>query len=49
MAKKFNITGNCIARLHYMANVSTKLNKIKDMVEEGWIDHNGKRIFIAWV
>jgi hypothetical protein len=35
MAKKFNITGNCIARLHYMADVSTKLKKIKDMVEDG--------------
>jgi hypothetical protein len=35
MAKKFNITGTCIARKHYMANVSTKLNKIKEMVEDG--------------
>ena len=35
MAKKFNITGTCIAHKHYMANVSTKLNKIKEMVDDG--------------
>jgi hypothetical protein len=35
MAKKFNITGTCIARKHYMANVSAKLNKIKEMVDDG--------------
>ncbi len=35
MAKKFNITGNCIAEQHYMADVSKKLEKVYDMVESG--------------
>ncbi len=35
MAKKFNITGNCIAEQHYMADVSKKLEKVYGMVESG--------------
>jgi hypothetical protein len=35
MAKKFNITGNCIANEHYMADVSKKLEKVYAMVESG--------------
>jgi Predicted AAA-ATPase len=35
MARKFNITGNCFAEDHYMADVSRKLAKIQEMVEHG--------------
>ena len=34
MAKKFNITGTCIPARHYMADVSTKIAKIMQMVED---------------
>ena len=34
MAKKFNITGTCIPAKHYMADVSTKIAKIMQMVED---------------
>ncbi len=35
MAKKFNITGNCYAEIHYMADISKKLNRTFAMVESG--------------
>ncbi len=35
MAKKFNITGNCVSRLHYMVDISAKLVEILDLVENG--------------
>lgn len=35
MKKKFNVTGLCISRKHYMADVSNKLKKAVTMVEEG--------------
>jgi hypothetical protein len=35
MAKKFNITGNCLPNQHYMADISRKLEKVRNMVEEG--------------
>jgi hypothetical protein len=35
MSKKFNITGNCRADKHYMADVSKKLERVYDMVEAG--------------
>ena len=35
MAKKFNVTGVCIPELHYMINLSSRLEKIKDMVDQG--------------
>jgi hypothetical protein len=35
MSKKFNITGNCHASRHYMADVSKKLEQTFRMVEEG--------------
>ena len=35
MAKKFNVTGVCIPELHYMINLSSRLEKIKDMVDHG--------------
>ncbi len=35
MAKKFNITGNCRAEKHYMADVSKKLARVYTMVEDG--------------
>jgi hypothetical protein len=35
MAKEFNITGNCNAKRHYMADVSKKLEKVYAMVESG--------------
>ncbi len=35
MAKKFNITGNCHANMHYMADISKKLKRTFAMVESG--------------
>ncbi len=35
MAKKFNITGNCFAEDHYMADVSRKLARVRAMIEDG--------------
>jgi energy-coupling factor transporter ATP-binding protein EcfA2 len=35
MAKKFNITGNCFYREHYMADVSRKLTQVRKMIDEG--------------
>jgi AAA-like domain len=35
MQKKFNITGNCRAKKHYMADVSKKLEQAFRMVEDG--------------
>jgi hypothetical protein len=35
MAKKFNITGRCISRQHYIADMSKKIKATTDMVEEG--------------
>jgi hypothetical protein len=35
MSKKFNITGNCRAEKHYMADVSKKLERVYAMVEAG--------------
>jgi hypothetical protein len=35
MAKKFNITGLCIPREHYMADISAKMDSIVEMVANG--------------
>jgi hypothetical protein len=35
MAKKFNITGLCLPDKHYMANVSNKLEKVCEMIDNG--------------
>ena len=35
MQKKFNITGLCFSNQHYMADVSKKLQKTLEMVEDG--------------
>lgn len=35
MKKKFNTTGVCIPHLHYMVDITDKLNKIKEMVYDG--------------
>jgi Predicted AAA-ATPase len=35
MAKKFNITGNCFKKEHYMADVSRKLAQAQKMIVEG--------------
>ncbi|MBF0224812.1 MAG: AAA family ATPase [Desulfobacterales bacterium] len=35
MMKKFNYTGVCIPEKHYMVNISNKLSKIMEMIEEG--------------
>jgi transposase len=35
MGRKFNITGSCDAKKHYMANVSHKLEQALQMVDEG--------------
>ncbi len=33
--KKFNITGTCIPEKHYMVDISKKIQKILEMIEEG--------------
>jgi predicted AAA+ superfamily ATPase len=35
MTKEFNITGNCRAKEHYMADVSKKLEQVYNLVERG--------------
>ena len=35
MAKKFNITGLCFPKQHYMADVSKKIDRTLQMVEQG--------------
>jgi energy-coupling factor transporter ATP-binding protein EcfA2 len=35
MDKRFNITGNCFAHQHYMADVSRKLAQIQTMIDDG--------------
>lgn len=35
MQKRFNISGDCKANLHYMVNLDTRLQKIKRMVDNG--------------
>ena len=35
MAKVFNVTGNCIPRLHYMVDLTSRLEAIKGMVDAG--------------
>ena len=33
--KKFNITGKCIPELHYMVDISERIDRIKRMVDAG--------------
>lgn len=35
MAKVFNVTGNCIPRLHYMVDLTSRLEAIRGMVDAG--------------
>ena len=35
MKKKFNITGTCFPKQHYMADVSRKMGQVFEMIEEG--------------
>jgi hypothetical protein len=35
MAKKFNITGNCIEKRHYMADTTAKMQSILGLIENG--------------
>ncbi len=35
MSKKFNVTGICIANKHYMVDISPKIKKIIDLIDEG--------------
>ena len=34
MKKKFNVTGTCVSDMHYMVDISNKLEKIKDLIDE---------------
>lgn len=36
MAKRFNTTGNCIPGRHYMVSIDDKLEKIEDLINEGF-------------
>ena len=35
MRKKFNVTGLCVPRKHYMVNLDSRLEEMKEMVDEG--------------
>ena len=35
MAKVFNVTGNCIPRLHYMVDLTSRLEAIKKLIDAG--------------
>ena len=35
MNKRFNITGLCIPELHYMVDITERLEIIKDMIDKG--------------
>ncbi|WP_039655881.1 AAA family ATPase [Clostridium tyrobutyricum] len=35
MEKEFNVTGTCIPEMHYMVNISNKLDKVFKLVEKG--------------
>lgn len=35
MRKRFNVTGLCVPRKHYMVNLADRLAQVKEMVEEG--------------
>ena len=35
MRKRFNVTGLCVPRKHYMVNLEDRLAQAKEMVEEG--------------
>jgi len=36
MKKLFNVTGLCVPNLHYMADISSKIHKIEEMVDSGY-------------
>lgn len=35
MKKRFNVTGLCVARKHYMVDLSSRLAQVREMVDEG--------------
>lgn len=35
MAKRFNTTGNCNPKYHYMVNIDDKLKQIEDLINDG--------------
>ena len=35
MKKRFNVTGVCIPRYHYMVDLSRKVDEIKKLVDRG--------------
>lgn len=35
MKKRFNVTGLCIPKKHYMVNLTERLAQIKEMVDDG--------------
>lgn len=35
MAKRFNVTGSCNPKIHYMVNIASRLEKIKMLVDNG--------------
>ena len=34
--RKFNVTGICVPNMHYMVDISGKVEKVFKMVEEGY-------------
>ena len=43
MAKKFNVTGLCLAKEHYMADVSRKLEEVQQTIESYIIKRNNEK------
>lgn len=35
MARRFNVTGICVPEKHYMVDLSERINRIRDMVDDG--------------
>ncbi|MBB6625510.1 hypothetical protein H7E67_19060 [Clostridium gasigenes] len=33
MKKRFNTTGVCVSRKHYMVDITNKINKIKELID----------------
>lgn len=35
MKKRFNITGLCVPEKHYMVDISSRLEEIRELIDEG--------------
>lgn len=49
MQKRFNSTGVCVSRKHYMVDISNKLEQIKKLIDKEFIEHHGRLLFLAFI